>query len=460
METAKQNRKAARFWVTKCGNLLLNAIESDSDPLSVERDFADFKERVERLDSCQESCESLIDPDELEKDIDYALEFYNSRVRLVVNKVTAFLPSVKPPVVVDSDVDSHVSGHSAHSSFHAEARMPKIILPEFAGDMEEWQSWWDMFEANVHNSDRPPVTKFSYLKSLLKGDALAVVAGLKLTAVNYPVAISLITNRYGRPDRVIFQHIEALLNIRVVSDPSVVQLYHMFDSLQAHIRSLETMGISGSQYGVILTPLILSRLPSSLRLQWVRESEREERASRGSRATSSAPGDTSGASKPPVGADLAFLLEFLEREINRREMSQVYTGMRSGQLDAPSSSAAVLHSGAKAKPTGCGVCSQKHPTSQCPTLASASIDERRELLKEHGICMKCLRKSSKVIAMTSKLVQVSVRSAINPIISCSVPSLPLPLLTLLLKRPLPFLAPPLLFLLCLILVVLRSFFRP
>ena len=397
MEAAKRNRTAARYWVTKCGNLLLAAVEAAGDDpdnvRAIESDLADFRDRAERLDSCQETFETFVEEDGLEADIDKALEFYDEKVKSVLDKVTRYLVSVKPPVVIDCDGDSVASGTS-HSQ--AEARMPKIILPEFSGDMQEWQSWWDMFEANVHNTDRPPVTKFSYLKSLLKGDALAVVAGLKLTAVNYPVAVSLISNRYGRPDRVIFQHIEALLNIRVVSDPSVVQLYHMFDTLQAHIRSLQAMGISGSQYGVILTPLILSRLPSSLRLQWVRESEREERASKGLRATTSAPGqDTSGATKPPVGADLAFLLEFLEQEINRREMSQVYTGMR-GHLDAPPtpSSAAVLHSGAKAKPTGCGVCSQKHPTADCPLLTSVSIEERRELLLKHNVCMKCLAKST------------------------------------------------------------------
>ena len=48
--------------------------------------------------------------------------------------------------------------------------------------------------------------------------------------------------------------------------------------------------------------------------------------------------------KPPVGADLPFLLNFLEREIRRREMSLIYTGMRGGQLDATPPTAAVLHS--------------------------------------------------------------------------------------------------------------------
>ena len=402
MEAAKQNRKAARIWVTRLSNKLCEAVSNGSPCSAIEPILAEFRERVDRLDSAQESLESLIDEDQLESLIEEADEYQDMRVRPVLAKVSDYLSAHQP--VVESDSESVTSSPSARSTGHAEAKLPKITLPDFFGDFAEYESWWDLFDANVHNTDKPPVTKFSYLKSLVKGDAGLVIKGLKLTAANYPVAISLLQKRYGRPDRVIFEHINELLSIKSVSDPSVTQLYTLLDYIQSRVRSLDSMGITGAQYGVILTPLILSRLPPSLRLQWVRESEIEE----ASRAASSSPGtvasspgvdasSASSASKPPVGADLAFLLQFLENEIGRREMSTVYTGMRSGQLDAPptSASAAVLHSGTKAKPTGCGVCPKKHPTAECPKLTSVSVSKRRELLKRHNVCMKCLTRSTK-----------------------------------------------------------------
>ena len=66
------------------------------------------------------------------------------------------------------------------------------------------------------------------------------------------------------------------------------------DELLAHVRSLEALGVTGDQYGVILTPLILSRLPQDVRLEWAREGLGRE-------------------------SDLDWLLTFLASEINRRE---------------------------------------------------------------------------------------------------------------------------------------------
>ena len=40
--------------------------------------------------------------------------------------------------------------------------------------------------------------------------------------------------------------------------------------------SLETLQVSGEQYGVILTPLILSRLSQDIHLEWAEEGEGHE----------------------------------------------------------------------------------------------------------------------------------------------------------------------------------------
>ena len=78
-----------------------------------------------------------------------------------------------------------------------------------------------------------------------------------------------------------------------------VILWKLYDDLLTHTRSLESLGIDGDKYGVILTPLILSRLPQDIRLEWSREGKGKE-------------------------SDLKFLLEFLKGEIQRRERSQMF----------------------------------------------------------------------------------------------------------------------------------------
>ena len=42
------------------------------------------------------------------------------------------------------------------------------------------------------------------------------------------------------------------------------------DELLMHVRSLESLGIKGNKYGVLLTPVILSCLPNDIRMEWAR----------------------------------------------------------------------------------------------------------------------------------------------------------------------------------------------
>ena len=136
--------------------------------------------------------------------------------------------------------------------------------------MTEWQSFWDRFEALVDQSELPVISKFSYLQSLLE-EALSVVQGLSLTSANYKVACILLKERFGRTERIIFAHVQELLNVslkpRVKGANECDSLWKLQDQLLWHVRSLEGLGINGDQYGVVLTPVILSRLPQEIRLE-------------------------------------------------------------------------------------------------------------------------------------------------------------------------------------------------
>ena len=182
--------------------------------------------------------------------------------------------------------------------------MPQLDIRKFDWSIVKWQSFWDKYQALI-DVDIPAVTKFSYLSSVLEGEARQVIQGLSITASNYGIACELLQQRYGRPERILFTHIQALLSLQVYTAKSgataashVSSLWQLQDTLLSHVRSLETLGVKGETYGLFLTPVILSRLPQDIRLEWVREREGKE-------------------------ADLQFLLNFLRKEIQRRERSEV-----------------------------------------------------------------------------------------------------------------------------------------
>ena len=165
------------------------------------------------------------------------------------------------------------------SNSYYSSKLSKIRLKDFWGNIEDWESFWDVFDSHVHSTDMPNIFKFTYLIDVLKGDALDPIQGIKLTSKNYPDAIDALKDRYEKPDLVIQSHIQALLgkltlNCTATSGPKFVKaLYNFYDEVVSHIRSLSNLGIRDQLMGVCISPIILSKLPHSFRLEWYKSQE-------------------------------------------------------------------------------------------------------------------------------------------------------------------------------------------
>ncbi len=65
-------------------------------------------------------------------------------------------------------------------------KLPRIELPKFNCDVLKLQNFWGQFEAAVHDNDNlPNVQKFTYLRSVLTGNALQSNEGFEVTEANY-----------------------------------------------------------------------------------------------------------------------------------------------------------------------------------------------------------------------------------------------------------------------------------
>ena len=78
------------------------------------------------------------------------------------------------------------------------AKLPKLEIKYFSGDPLEFPTFQQQFDACIGRSELADVRKFSYLKGLLKGEALRSIQGLSMTNANYKGAWELLTRRYGR----------------------------------------------------------------------------------------------------------------------------------------------------------------------------------------------------------------------------------------------------------------------
>ena len=79
------------------------------------------------------------------------------------------------------------------------SRLPKLQLPFFGGKLLDWPNFWQSFETEVHNNrNLTDISKYTYLRAQLKGEALDKVMGLSITDQNYVVALDILKNTYGK----------------------------------------------------------------------------------------------------------------------------------------------------------------------------------------------------------------------------------------------------------------------
>ena len=108
---------------------------------------------------------------------------------------------------------------------------------------------------------------FNYLRSLLQGPALDAIAGLTLTDANYDEAVQVLTSRFGNKQLIIDRYMEVLLSSEaVVYDSNLKALRHLYDTVEAQIRGLNSMGVKPETYGALLSSVVLGKLPQEIRL--------------------------------------------------------------------------------------------------------------------------------------------------------------------------------------------------
>ena len=195
--------------------------------------------------------------------------------------------------------------------------------------------------------------------------------------------MDLLVSRFGRPELIRYTHIQALLHLqpppKCQGSRYVKQLWGFRDEILNHVRSLETLGVEGEKSEAILTPIIVSRLPDQIRMEWARDGAGHE-------------------------GDLAYLLEFLEQEIGRLERSDMFKDKEADdkhetrkpfnqgkRKDSKVSSAGAL-STATTVSSNCVFCSKGHSSSSCSEMLKLNIEDRKEKIKNTEVCYRFLLK--------------------------------------------------------------------
>ena len=241
----------------------------------------------------------------------------------------------------------------------------------------EYRTFWDSFESAVHsNAQLSHIDKFNYLNSLLEGQAQRAIQRLPMTEDNYEAAVNILNQRFAKPQQIISAHMDELLKIPVCNGDKPWQLRFVYDKVSVHVRGLEALGVNSSQYGSLLIPVIMAKLPPEVRVQIARNTNQDV-------------------------WEISDLLAVIQREVEAREISEnvkVNSEQRKEQPAKPQrnlpTAATLVARDSTVSSDGvpqCVYCSARHFSASCDRVTD--VINRKEILKRDRRCFLCLRKS-------------------------------------------------------------------
>ena len=292
----KKQRNAIRTNVKKqikIGNELLakSSAELDLEALCIvietveryERDFTELDDKIQ---------DTIDKEEDLDVDIEESMDFRTS----VIDKISAFRTRrTSIESTLKEERDKNFEGEKIelkrallkmeqkkleleeqkmermerttkeHAQRKSHLNLPKLDIQTFDGDLLRWKEFWDSYSTCIDdNVDLSNIEKFTYLKSKLSGEAHDSISGLELSNENYPVALSILKDRFGNKQTIINLHYTKLMEVPP-STSQVDKLRSMRDTIEKHLRSLKAYGEDIDQQ--IFVSIITSKLPKDILLQ-------------------------------------------------------------------------------------------------------------------------------------------------------------------------------------------------
>ena len=260
-----------------------------------------------------------------------------------------------------------------HQPTAVRSKLPKLILPKFKGEVTNYRSFWEMFESAVHkNISLTNIDKFNYLMSLLEGQALRAIKGLAVTEENYQAALDILHERFGNTQQIISAHMDELLKLPPCNGEKSGQLRYIYDKVSVNVRGLEALGVRSEQYGSLLIPVIMSKLPADVRLQIARSTKNDVWV-------------------------ISDLLARIQKEVEARELSERVKTNNDFKKPGPTakiigSTASLTAQGTQAKGSfaiKCVFCGHQHYSASCGNITK--LGERKNILRRDGRCFVCLQ---------------------------------------------------------------------
>lgn len=262
---------------------------------------------------------------------------------------------------------SDVSTAHSQSVIRDSMKLPSIPAPVFNGELQNWVSFLDSFNAMFHqNTGLSDVQRLHYLKSCLVGPAADVVRTIPTTDVNYHTAYNALVERYENKSLIIQSHIRSLFQTPQVHKPTASELRQLHHHIVSQVNALQALGQNVQEWDAWLVTLLCCRLDPTTVGEWQLLQTSKEL---------------------PKFRDLE---KFLANRVSAYEVGEVSN--QSTQLKPMQKKVLFAHQNdnSPSKERKCIACPEHHRLTLCEIFNNMSINERQDIVFKNKLCYNCL----------------------------------------------------------------------
>ena len=122
------------------------------------------------------------------------------------------------------------------------AKLPKLVITKFSGELTDWPRFWNQFEAEISRTEVAAVTKFSYLNELVGPKVKTAIDGVPFTTEGYQRAKNILKSKYGQMSEIVNAYVQNIMALPVITGSHPRKIHEFYEKLLFNVQSLETLG--------------------------------------------------------------------------------------------------------------------------------------------------------------------------------------------------------------------------
>ena len=123
-----------------------------------------LKEKLDILQKLDNEILNGVEEKDIEKEIEES-DLLREKIHATIVSIDSAVESTNPaPQASPDNVQlNHNSSITSQTSASMKAKLPKLTLKKFKGDIKEWTPFWDSYSSSIHdNPDLNKIDKFNY----------------------------------------------------------------------------------------------------------------------------------------------------------------------------------------------------------------------------------------------------------------------------------------------------------